>query len=100
MFAIFGVEEEENAAIAAVGGEFLGAAGWEACQAPNCIAGTAVLQADQQLTYADLTEAEGSFGCFTAPYQSLSRIQRLDILLNPKQVMSRHHNLGTYSGVP
>jgi hypothetical protein len=57
-----GVEEETQGSaglIAAVGGEFLGGAGWEACQPPNCVAGAAVTQADLQFTYADLTEAGG-----------------------------------------
>jgi len=55
-----GVEAETEGPaglIAALGGEFLGAPGWEACQPPNCIAGAAVLEADLQLTYADFTEA-------------------------------------------
>jgi hypothetical protein len=53
-----GVEQETEGAagaIAALGGEFIGGAGWEACQPPNCIAGAAVTQAGDILTYADMT---------------------------------------------
>jgi hypothetical protein len=57
-----GVEEEQQGsagAIAAVGGEYIASAAWEACQT-DCLAGTTILEADQQHVYADLTPPDGN----------------------------------------
>ena len=77
--------EEDSGAVAAVGGEFLGAAGWEACQPPNCIAGTSVLPANDSVTYADLSPAgsdpcAGLVACFEDvpdSYWSASQIETI-----------------------
>jgi len=60
-----GVEEEtelSQAAIAAVGGANYSATLWTRCEeegAEDCIFGSAILQAEERFTYADLRRAEG-----------------------------------------
>ena len=60
-----GVEEETGlgqSAIAAIGGANYGETLWTRCEeegSDNCIFGSAVLQADQRFTYADIRKAEG-----------------------------------------
>jgi len=57
--------ESENSLslIAAVGGEYRANAVWEVCGAPDCITGAAVLGADVQYTWADLTPADADDSC-------------------------------------
>jgi hypothetical protein len=53
--------------IGAFGSENLTGGFWDACRESNdCIAGVAVLKADERFTYADLSKADG-LGCGNAP---------------------------------
>jgi hypothetical protein len=64
-----GVEAETElgeSLIAATGSENLTGGFWDPCTGGGCIAGVAVLEADQHWTYADLSRADGS-SCGNAP---------------------------------
>jgi len=113
-----GVESETElgeTVIAAVGSENVGGF-WDPCAGENCLAGTAVLEADQRFTYADLNGASGgrcdnvppppddppptSFNivpCITGSWFLLARdgegynIEILETGLDPAQMLAFHY---------